>query len=139
MGRTLINRTAPSKRPNIDAMAGRPGGVAAAAGTALLGTMVERGRELDALASCLHDIHDGSLLVAVDDAHWADADSLRVLADTAEDLQRAPLAIVLTCRPAASPVVQPLLARLTTLDWAVLLEPAPLSEDGVAAVLRAAF
>ncbi len=82
---------------------------------------------------------DGPLLVAVDDAHWADEDSLRVLADTAEDLQRAPLAIMLTCRPAANPGVQTLLARLATLDWAELVRPAPLTEAGVAAVLRGTF
>jgi DNA-binding CsgD family transcriptional regulator len=82
---------------------------------------------------------DGPMLVAIDDAHWADAESLRVLADAAEDLQGAPLAIVVTTRPTADPRVQPLLARLATLGSARLLQLAPLTTDGVTEVVREAF
>ncbi|WP_158647576.1 AAA family ATPase [Actinoplanes sp. ATCC 53533] len=82
---------------------------------------------------------EGSLLVAVDDAHWADVDSLRVLCDAAEDLRTIPLAILVAARPTADPAVQPLLARLATLGWASLVRPAPLTESGAAAVLRGAF
>jgi DNA-binding CsgD family transcriptional regulator len=82
---------------------------------------------------------DGPMLVAIDDAHWADAESLRVLVDAAEDLQRASLAIVVTARPSADTSVQSLLARLATLGSARLLRLAPLSTEGVAAVVRGAF
>ncbi|GAA2628862.1 helix-turn-helix transcriptional regulator [Paractinoplanes durhamensis] len=79
------------------------------------------------------------MLVAIDDAHWADAESLRVLADAAEDLQRAPLAIVVTTRPTADLAVQPMLSRLATLSSAGLLHLAPLTEAGVTTVVRQAF
>ncbi|MCY1138158.1 AAA family ATPase [Actinoplanes sp. Pm04-4] len=82
---------------------------------------------------------EGPLLLAVDDAHWADAESLRILADTAEDLQNAPFGIVVTARPASDPLVEAMLDRLATIEGARVLRPGPLTESGVAAVLRAAF
>ena len=81
----------------------------------------------------------GPLLLAVDDAHWADSESLRILADAAEDLRNAPFGIVVTARPASDPAVGAMLDRLATLDGARVLRPAPLTVSGVAAVLRAAF
>jgi DNA-binding CsgD family transcriptional regulator len=82
---------------------------------------------------------DGPLVVVVDDAHWADADSLRVLADLAEDLRHEPILLVVAARPAENPAVQPILARLATCPAAVLVRPAPLTATGVRAVLRDAF
>lgn len=82
---------------------------------------------------------EGPLVLCVDDAHWADADSLRVLADVAEDLRSAPIAIVVTARPTENAAVQPLLARLATIGEGSLVRPEPLTEAGVAAVLAAAF
>ena len=82
---------------------------------------------------------EGPLLLWVDDAHWADADSLRVLADVAEDLRGSPIAVVVTARPAENPAVQPLLARLATTGEGCLVRPEPLTDAGVAAVVRAAF
>ncbi|SNY69597.1 helix-turn-helix transcriptional regulator [Paractinoplanes atraurantiacus] len=81
----------------------------------------------------------GPLLLVIDDAHWADADSLRVVVDAAEDLQQAPIAIIVTARPETGTVAEPLLARLATLDWASVVHPAPLSEAGVATLLRYTF
>jgi DNA-binding CsgD family transcriptional regulator len=81
----------------------------------------------------------GPLLIAVDDAHWADTDSLRVMADAAEDLSSAPLAVMVTARPELNPAAEPLLARLATLDGASVVRPAPLTATGVAALLRHAF
>jgi DNA-binding CsgD family transcriptional regulator len=82
---------------------------------------------------------EGPTLVAIDDGHWADAESLRVLADAAEDLQRAPLAIMVTTRPSAEAAAQPLLAQLATLDSARVLDLGPLTEPGMTAVVREAF
>jgi len=82
---------------------------------------------------------EGPLVLCVDDAHWADAESLRVLADVAEDLRSAPIVIVVTTRPAESPAVAPLLARLATVGEGRLVRPEPLTMAGVAAVVSAAF
>jgi DNA-binding CsgD family transcriptional regulator len=128
--------------PTVERLGGPEGLTGAAAFAAPLftpGATVAAGVDYGCQGLLASVAERGPLLVAVDDAHWADADSLRVLADTAEDLERAPLAIVVACRPAASPLVQPLLARLATLDAAYLVRPAPLSPAGVAEVLRGAF
>ena len=82
---------------------------------------------------------EGPLLVAVDDAHWADAESLRVLTELAESIDREPVMVLLAARPAENPVAQPLLSRMVTADMATLVSPAPLTEAGVRAVLRATF
>ncbi|MBO3742249.1 ATP-binding protein [Actinoplanes flavus] len=82
---------------------------------------------------------DSPLLVAVDDAHWADPDSLRVLADLAEDLRDEPIMLMIAARPGASRVAQPLLARLAISESSTVLRLTPLTECGVHAVLRAAF
>ncbi|XVU22823.1 AAA family ATPase [Actinoplanes sp. CA-054009] len=81
----------------------------------------------------------GPLLIAIDDAHWADADSLRVVVDAAEDLHQAPIAIIVSARPETGTAAEPLLARLATLDGAGVVQPAPLSEAGVATLLRYTF
>ncbi|MBL7258130.1 ATP-binding protein [Paractinoplanes lichenicola] len=83
---------------------------------------------------------DGPLLLAIDDVHWADVDSLRILVDAVEDLQGAPIGVVATARPmAADPAVAAMLSRLATLGGAGVLRPEPLSEAGVAEVLCVAF
>lgn len=82
---------------------------------------------------------DGPLLVTVDDAHWADVDSLRVLVELAMDLRHEPILIVVAARPTENPAIQATLARLATSGAAVLLQPAPLTEHGVREVLLDAF
>jgi DNA-binding CsgD family transcriptional regulator len=82
---------------------------------------------------------EGPQLVAVDDAHWADADSLRVVADLAADLHDERIMVVVAARPAENSAVQPMLARMATGNVATLLRPAPLTDAGVHAVLRDAF
>jgi DNA-binding CsgD family transcriptional regulator len=79
------------------------------------------------------------LLIAVDDAHWADADSLRVLAELADDLRDDPVLLIVAARPGENPAAQGLLARLATAEVATLLNPAPLTEAGVHKVLTTAF
>ncbi|WP_433727138.1 AAA family ATPase [Actinoplanes sp. CA-051413] len=82
---------------------------------------------------------EGPVLLAVDDAHWADTDSLRVIADLATDLSDERIMVLVALRPAENPAVQPLVARLTMGETARLLQPGPLSVAGVRAVLRTAF
>ena len=72
------------------------------------------------------------LLVAVDDAHWADVDSLRWLMYLARRLEGVPLALVLTTRPAEAGPVQELLDELLLIPEIAILQPGGLSEQAIA-------
>jgi DNA-binding CsgD family transcriptional regulator/Flp pilus assembly protein TadD len=72
------------------------------------------------------------LLVAVDDAHWADVASLRWLIYLARRLPGVPLALVLTTRPAEAGPVQELLDELLVIPEVAVLQPGGLSEQAVA-------
>jgi DNA-binding CsgD family transcriptional regulator/Flp pilus assembly protein TadD len=72
------------------------------------------------------------LLVAVDDAHWADVASLRWLIYLARRLAGVPLALVLTTRPAEPGPVQELLDELLVIPEIGVLQPGGLSEQAVA-------
>ena len=74
------------------------------------------------------------LLVAVDDAHWADVDSLRWLIYLARRLEGVPLALVLTTRPAEAGAVRELLDELLVIPEVAVLQPGGLSEQAVAAL-----
>lgn len=75
------------------------------------------------------------LLLALDDAHWFDAPSLRFLLYLARRVADLPVAIIVATRddePGPEPV---LVARLTVEPDAEILRPQPLTAPGVAAVL----
>jgi DNA-binding CsgD family transcriptional regulator len=72
------------------------------------------------------------LLVAVDDAHWADVDSLRWLIYLARRLAGVPLALVLATRPAETGPVQELLDELLVIPEVVVLQPGRLTEQAIA-------
>jgi DNA-binding CsgD family transcriptional regulator len=79
------------------------------------------------------------LLLAVDDAHWADEASLRFLVYLLRRLEALPLLLVVAGRtdePGADEVLLEAM-RANPLTWA--LQPAPLSEPAAASVVRAAF
>ncbi|HTF50419.1 MAG TPA: AAA family ATPase [Pseudonocardia sp.] len=81
----------------------------------------------------------GPLLLAVDDAHWADDASLRFLVYLLRRVEALPILIVVAARP-DEPCTDDLLLealRANPLTWT--LHPAPLSERAAAAVVRAAF
>jgi DNA-binding CsgD family transcriptional regulator len=75
----------------------------------------------------------GALLFAVDDAHWADEPSLRVLLYLAQRLESLPVAVVVTARPGERRREDTLLAKLAATPHAEIVSLAPLS---VAAVSR---
>jgi len=79
----------------------------------------------------------GPLLIAVDDAHWADEPSLRRLAYLARRLDGLAAGMLVALRP-GDPAVPgaPLLA--VCAEAAAVLRPALLSEQAVGAVVRAA-
>ncbi len=75
---------------------------------------------------------DAPLLIAVDDAQWADSASLRWLGFLARRLDDVPVAVIVAMRPAASG--DRLLAEIRTS--ARVLRPAVLDEEASAAVVR---
>ncbi|HEX3189125.1 MAG TPA: AAA family ATPase [Streptosporangiaceae bacterium] len=77
------------------------------------------------------------VLIAVDDAHWADPASLRWLAYLASRVEGAGVAVVVALRPAEPASRQGPLAKIRTA--APVIRPALLSAAGVAAIVRAAL
>ena len=73
------------------------------------------------------------VVLSVDDAHWADASSLRFLAFLMPRLQELRIALIVATRPEADVEEAHLLATLTADPHADVVQPAPLS---VAAVRR---
>jgi DNA-binding CsgD family transcriptional regulator len=79
----------------------------------------------------------GPVLIAVDDAHWADEPSLRWLAYLARRLDGLAAGMLVALRPGDPAVLRaPLLA--VCAEAAAVLRPALLSEQAVRAVVRAA-
>jgi DNA-binding CsgD family transcriptional regulator len=74
------------------------------------------------------------LLMAVDDAHWADVASLRWLIYLARRLAGVPLALVLATRPAEPGPVQELLDELIVIPEVAVVQPGGLSEPAIAAI-----
>ena len=75
------------------------------------------------------------VLLAVDDAHWADEPSLRFLNHLAHRLAGLPVLIAVTTRPAAE-FDRPLLRSLVLAARSPVLRPRPLGEAGVAVLVR---
>jgi DNA-binding CsgD family transcriptional regulator len=80
---------------------------------------------------------EGPLLMQVDDLHWADASSLRLLLYLTRRLAGMPVVIVATTRP-NEPHAQDVLKELHTLSATRVLGLQPLSEAAVASVVRSA-
>jgi DNA-binding CsgD family transcriptional regulator len=76
------------------------------------------------------------LLIAVDDAHWADPPSMRFIAYIARRTGGSPILVAVAARPAETDADRRLLATIAAHATAVLA-PAPLSERGVRALLPA--
>jgi DNA-binding CsgD family transcriptional regulator len=76
------------------------------------------------------------LLLAIDDAHWADQASLRFLDYLGRRLEELPVAVVTATRPVESLEGSPLLAALAADASAEVLALAPLSEQAVGEVVR---
>ena len=77
------------------------------------------------------------LLIAVDDAHWADSSSLRWLAYVAPRVEGLPLALLVASRP-LDPVATDAGLLALRAEARAVVRPALLSEAAVAAVVRAA-
>ena len=106
-------------------------GSAGAVRALLLGELVET-PAFDTSFAVLHGLYwltinladSGPLLIAVDDAHWADEPSLRWLAYVAPRLEGAAVAVLVALRPAAPALVGAWLEAL-------LVEAGPVVRRGV--------
>jgi tetratricopeptide (TPR) repeat protein len=76
------------------------------------------------------------LLVAIDDAHWADAPSLRWASYLAGRLEGLPILVAVTTRSAEPRAEGELLATLASSPSAEVIYPGPLSEAAVAELVR---
>ncbi|MDQ3728653.1 MAG: AAA family ATPase [Actinomycetota bacterium] len=79
------------------------------------------------------------LLLEVDDAHWCDNASLRFLLYLASRLEGLPIALAAAVRPTEPGTNEPLLNQLRASGAATAVRPAPLTVDGVTAVVRERF
>ncbi|MFP5364158.1 MAG: helix-turn-helix transcriptional regulator [Thermoleophilia bacterium] len=79
------------------------------------------------------------LLLVIDDAHWADAPSLRFLDVLARRLEDLPIAVALAARPAEPGTEQDLLDALALSPDTHLLRPGALSAAAVKSLLQAAL
>ncbi|MGY1803816.1 BTAD domain-containing putative transcriptional regulator [Blastococcus sp. SYSU D00922] len=58
------------------------------------------------LRAVVEESADASVVLVVDDLHWADPASLRLLSFLAVELRHGPIAVLVTCRPEAGDVAQ---------------------------------
>ena len=79
------------------------------------------------------------MLIAVDDAHWADSSSLRFLAYLAARCEELGVLVVLTAREGEQTAVADVIAALRSDARAVRVAPGALSEDAVATMVRSAL
>ena len=75
------------------------------------------------------------LVIAVDDAHWADAPSLRFLAYLINRIAELPVLLVVAIRPYEAAATSEPLDEIASAPLATVLRPAPLSAAGVAELL----
>lgn len=75
------------------------------------------------------------LVLEVDDAHWADAPSLRFLVYLAARLEGLPVLLMLALRPDEPGTDRELLAQLDTHPDADVVRPGPLSDQAVTTVI----
>src|SRR5262245_10661433 len=79
------------------------------------------------------------LLLAVDDLHWSDSHSLRWLAYLLPRMEDLDLSIVVSLRPAEPGEAPALLARIVSDQVTTVIQPAPLSAEATARLVRQSF
>jgi DNA-binding CsgD family transcriptional regulator/tetratricopeptide (TPR) repeat protein len=79
------------------------------------------------------------LLLAIDDAHWGDLESLRFLTFLAGRLEEAPVLLALTARPTEPGAHGELIVAISSDPAAEVLRPAPLSDPAVSVLVKSAL
>ena len=77
-----------------------------------------------------------SLLLVLDDAHWADEMSLGFVLYLARRVEELPVLVLVAARPPGDPGEAEVIAQLGVVPRLVWLRPAPLSDAEVAAAYR---
>jgi DNA-binding CsgD family transcriptional regulator len=77
--------------------------------------------------------------VVVDDAHWCDVSSLRLLAHLGAGIEALPVTVMVATRAHAPDEPAVLLDSLAGLPGAIVLRPRALSEDGTARLVRSVY
>lgn len=85
---------------------------------------------------CVNLADEAPLVLVLDDLHWADHPSLRLLEFLGRRLDGVPLLVVGALRPREPGTDEALLAAITAGPSCTVLRPAPLSLGGVDALLR---
>lgn len=88
---------------------------------------------------CANLAADGPLVLHVDDAHWADAPSLRFVDHLSRRLEGSGLGLVVAWRSEDPGAADPLLTRLAADPDAAVVRPGPLAADAVARLAAEAF
>ncbi|MGD0705919.1 MAG: AAA family ATPase [Trebonia sp.] len=78
-------------------------------------------------------------LVVVDDAHWCDVSSLRVLVHLSAGIESLPVTLLVAARTGVPDAPTALLDSLAGQPGATILRPRALSEDGVARLVRSVY
>jgi DNA-binding CsgD family transcriptional regulator/tetratricopeptide (TPR) repeat protein len=107
----------------------------------------ERGAEEDVSFAMLHGLYwvvanfasQRPLVLAVDDLHWCDAPSLRFLTYLVRRMETLPVLVAVGVRTAEPGVDELLLGEITADPLAVVIRPAPLSEEAAVEYLRERF
>jgi DNA-binding CsgD family transcriptional regulator len=79
------------------------------------------------------------LLLAIDDAHWGDPESLRFLHYLAGRLEEAAVLLALTTRPTEPGAQGELISAIASDPAAEVIRPAPLSDAAVAVMVKSAL
>lgn len=76
------------------------------------------------------------LVLAIDDAHWADPATLQVLSRVAADLEHQPMLIILAARPGQRGPAADALSQIASQPFSRVLPVPPLSAEGVNAAIH---
>src|SRR5213078_3195947 len=79
------------------------------------------------------------VLLAIDDAHWGDPESLRFVHYLAGRLEEAPVLLALTARPTEPSADAALIAAISSDAVAEVIRPAPLTDAAVAVLVKSAL
>jgi DNA-binding CsgD family transcriptional regulator len=88
---------------------------------------------------CANLADDGGLLLVVDDAHWADAESLRWLSYMSNRVEDLPLLVAVGERSGEAAVDPVSLAAIAAAPAATVVEPGPLGPEAAARLVRDEF